>query len=50
MESADVGIWDHARLLQVPEFTWQVVQIGNRGSPLETEEGWLPMTHGVGPM
>ena len=50
MESQDVGIWDEARLLQVPLFPWQVVQIGNCGSPLETEEGWLLMTHGVGPM
>ena len=50
MESDDVGIWDEARLLQVPEFPWQVVQIGNCGSPLETEAGWLLLTHGVGPM
>ena len=33
-----------------PEYPWQVIQIGNCGSPLETEEGWLLMTHGVGPM
>ena len=50
MESDDVGVWDEARLLQVPEFPWQVVQIGNCGSPIETEAGWLLMTHGVGPM
>ena len=50
MESDDVGIWDEARLLQVPEFPWQVVQIGNCGSPIETEAGWLLLTHGVGPM
>jgi predicted GH43/DUF377 family glycosyl hydrolase len=50
MESDAVGVWDRARLLQVPEFPWQVVQIGNCGSPLETEAGWLLMTHGVGPM
>jgi predicted GH43/DUF377 family glycosyl hydrolase len=50
MESDDIGVWEQARLLQVPEFPWQVVQIGNCGSPLETEAGWLLMTHGVGPM
>lgn len=50
MESEDVTAWDEARLLQVPVFPWQVVQIGNCGSPLETDAGWLLMTHGVGPM
>jgi predicted GH43/DUF377 family glycosyl hydrolase len=50
MESDDVGMWEEARLLQVPEYSWQVVQIGNCGSPLETEAGWLLLTHGVGPM
>jgi predicted GH43/DUF377 family glycosyl hydrolase len=50
MESDDIGVWDRARLLQVPEFPWQVVQIGNCGSPMETEAGWLLLTHGVGPM
>jgi predicted GH43/DUF377 family glycosyl hydrolase len=50
MESDDVTTWNEARLLQVPEFPWQVIQIGNCGSPLETEQGWLLMTHGVGPM
>ena len=50
MESDDVTVWNEARLLQVPEYPWQVIQIGNCGSPLETEEGWLLMTHGVGPM
>ena len=34
----------------MPEFPWQVIQIGNCGSPLETESGWLLLTHGVGPM
>jgi predicted GH43/DUF377 family glycosyl hydrolase len=50
MESDDVTIWNHARLLQQPKFSWQVIQIGNCGSPLETDDGWLLMTHGVGPM
>ncbi len=50
MESEEVGIWNEARLLQAPEYPWQVVQIGNCGSPIETEAGWLLLTHGVGPM
>ena len=37
-------------MLQRPKFTWEFVQIGNCGSPIETEDGWLMITHGVGPM
>jgi predicted GH43/DUF377 family glycosyl hydrolase len=50
MESDDVLFWDEAQLLQRPRFPWEVVQIGNCGSPLETKAGWLLLTHGVGPM
>jgi predicted GH43/DUF377 family glycosyl hydrolase len=50
MESDDVRVWDEARLLRAPKFPWEVIQIGNCGSPLETEAGWLLLTHGVGPM
>jgi predicted GH43/DUF377 family glycosyl hydrolase len=50
MQSDDVDVWEEARLLQTPEFPWQIVLIGNCGSPLETEAGWLLLTHGVGPM
>lgn len=50
MESDDVLVWDRARLLQRPMFPWEVVQIGNCGSPLETNAGWLLLTHGVGPL
>jgi predicted GH43/DUF377 family glycosyl hydrolase len=50
MESNEVDVWDEARLLQAPKYPWQVIQLGNCGSPLETEQGWLLMTHGVGPM
>jgi predicted GH43/DUF377 family glycosyl hydrolase len=50
MESDDVRVWTQARLLQQPKFPWQVIQIGNCGSPLETDRGWLLLTHGVGPM
>jgi len=37
-------------LLETPRNPWEFVQIGNCGSPLETPEGWLLLTHGVGPM
>jgi predicted GH43/DUF377 family glycosyl hydrolase len=50
MESDDVLTWDDAQLLQKPRFPWEVIQIGNCGSPIETEAGWLLLTHGVGPM
>jgi predicted GH43/DUF377 family glycosyl hydrolase len=50
MFSDSVRFWDKAERLQVPKQTWELVQIGNCGSPLETEAGWLIITHGVGPM
>lgn len=48
--SNDINVWREARLLQKPRFPWEYVLIGNCGSPIETSEGWLVMTHGVGPM
>ncbi len=48
--SDKISIWREAKLLQQPKFPWEFVQIGNSGSPIETEEGWLVITHGVGPM
>ena len=50
MRSDNVRFWEDPKLLQVPKFYWELVQIGNCGSPMETEEGWLLLTHGVGPM
>jgi predicted GH43/DUF377 family glycosyl hydrolase len=50
VESDNVKTWDGAKLLQKPKFSWEVIQIGNCGSPLETDAGWLLLTHGVGPM
>ncbi len=50
MYSDRLTVWDNPIKLQEPEFPWEYVQIGNCGSPLETEEGWLVITHGVGPM
>ena len=48
--SDQISIWREAKWLQSPRFPWEFVQIGNCGSPIETPEGWLVLTHGVGPM
>ncbi len=48
--SDKITIWREAKLLQQPRYPWEFVQIGNCGSPIETPEGWLVITHGVGPM
>jgi predicted GH43/DUF377 family glycosyl hydrolase len=50
MYSDIVHFWETASLLQAPKYPWEFVQVGNCGSPLETPEGWLLFTHGVGPM
>jgi predicted GH43/DUF377 family glycosyl hydrolase len=50
MYSDNIHFWDHVEPLQMPLFPWEAVQIGNCGSPIETEEGWLMLTHGVGAM
>lgn len=50
MCSDDIHFWEDAKKIQEPEYTWQFIQIGNCGSPLETDKGWLLLTHGVGPM
>jgi predicted GH43/DUF377 family glycosyl hydrolase len=48
--SDDVTLWNDATELDKPAAPWQLLAIGNCGSPLETEAGWLVLTHGVGPM
>jgi predicted GH43/DUF377 family glycosyl hydrolase len=50
MRSDDVLFWNEAELLIKPKHAWEIIQIGNCGSPIETESGWLVLTHGVGPM
>jgi predicted GH43/DUF377 family glycosyl hydrolase len=42
--------WPNATLVQAPSEPWELIQLGNCGSPIETPEGWLVLTHGVGPM
>ena len=48
--STRVGHWADVTELHRPRHPWELLQIGNCGSPLETEAGWLVITHGVGPM
>lgn len=48
--SDNINVWRTATLLQQPVFPWEFVQMGNCGSPVETPEGWLVITHGVGPV
>lgn len=50
MTSDDIFFWHDAETLRMPRRHWEIIQIGNCGSPIETEEGWLVLTHGVGPM
>lgn len=48
--SDDLHFWRSATLIVKPTFAWEFVQLGNCGSPIETERGWLVLTHGVGAM
>lgn len=48
--SDDINMWREAIMIQTPKYPWEFVQMGNCGSPLETPEGWLVITHGVGPV
>jgi predicted GH43/DUF377 family glycosyl hydrolase len=50
MFSDDIHFWHERTLLLKPAFPWELVQIGNCGSPIETEAGWLVLSHGVGPL
>ena len=48
--SSDAKVWSEAVEICIPEKPWEFIQLGNCGSPIETPEGWLVITHGVGPM
>jgi predicted GH43/DUF377 family glycosyl hydrolase len=48
--SNDVHLWDDLTELYRPQAPWELLQVGNCGSPIETPAGWLVLTHGVGPM
>jgi len=48
--SDDIKVWREAKLIQEPKYPWEFIKIGNCGSPIETDEGWLVITHAVGQM
>jgi predicted GH43/DUF377 family glycosyl hydrolase len=50
MFSDNVHFWNEREILLKPTFPWELVQLGNCGSPIETEAGWLVLSHGVGPL
>ena len=50
MYSDQPHFWYSKELIARPTFPWEFIQLGNCGSPIETEAGWLVLTHGVGPM
>lgn len=50
MFSDNVHFWNDCKELLKPQFPWELVQIGNCGAPIETDAGWLVLSHGVGAM
>ena len=48
MFSDSLTYWDNPKLLREPKYEWEFIQIGNSGSPIKTDKGWLLLTHGVG--
>jgi predicted GH43/DUF377 family glycosyl hydrolase len=50
MYSSRSTLWNDPIKIQEPKFPWEFTQIGNCGSPLLTDHGWLVISHGVGPM
>lgn len=50
MFSENLYCWDTYQILMKPQYTWEMVQLGNCGSPVKTDKGWLLLTHGVGAM
>ena len=50
MFSDNIHFWSEPRLLLAPAHPWEFIKMGNCGSPIETEAGWLVLSHGVGAM
>ncbi len=50
MYSDDLYTWEIGQIILQPKYPWEFMQMGNCGSPIEIDEGWLLLTHGVGPM
>ncbi len=51
MQSSSIDTWDdEGTLILEPKYPWELVQIGNCGSPILCDAGWIVLTHGVGPV
>jgi predicted GH43/DUF377 family glycosyl hydrolase len=50
LRSDNLYFWNESKLVHRPKYPWEFIQVGNCGSPIETERGWVLLTHGVGPM
>ncbi|MEP7210887.1 MAG: glycoside hydrolase family 130 protein [Alphaproteobacteria bacterium] len=50
MRSEDRFVWNDGTRIMQPQYPWELIQLGNCGSPIEIDEGWLLLTHGVGAM
>ena len=50
MYSDNIHFWNEHKTLLRPAFPWELIQLGNCGSPIETDAGWLVLSHGVGPL
>ena len=50
MFSDNIHFWNEHKVLLKPTYPWELIQLGNCGSPIETDAGWLVLSHGVGPM
>jgi predicted GH43/DUF377 family glycosyl hydrolase len=48
--SPDTRTWTPAGIIATPKAPWELVQLGNSGPPIETNDGWLLLAHGVGPV
>ncbi len=50
LRTDNIHFWNDSKLMREPKYPWEIVQVGNCGSPIETDEGWVLLTHGVGAM
>jgi predicted GH43/DUF377 family glycosyl hydrolase len=50
LQSENIHFWNESKVIYSPKYPWEFVQVGNCGSPIETDAGWVLLTHGVGPM
>ena len=50
LTSDNIHWWNESKLIHGPKYPWEIIQVGNCGSPIESDEGWILLTHGVGPM